>query len=99
MISQAATLPHHVLIWSMISRNFWTVIGRRRLVRGKSEMQSTIRSSSRRVLCRFNMPSGLLRGPFWPVVVSELDLAVDDGVLFALRRAAGIGELRFDDLL
>src|SRR6266478_2919904 len=38
MISQAAALPHHVLISSMINRNFWTVIGRRQLFRGKIEM-------------------------------------------------------------
>src|SRR5712664_2335528 len=61
--------------------------------------QSTIRSSSRTVLCRFNMPLGLLRGPFWPEVVVERHLAVDDGVLFPLRRPAGKRDLRFDDFL
>src|SRR6266478_2070390 len=67
MISQAAALPHHVLISSMISRNFWTVIGRRRLIRGENEMtkhhpvvvpngaspvQYAVRSSSRSLLAR-----------------------------------------------
>src|SRR6266849_2109404 len=61
--------------------------------------QSTIRSSPRTVLCPFNMPSGLLRGPFWPEVVIERHLAVYDGVLFPLRRPPGKRDLRFDDFL
>src|ERR1700694_2411141 len=102
MISQAAAFPHHVLISSTISRNFWTVIGRCRLIPGKNEMTKhhPVAVPNGALPVQYaDMPSGLLRGPFWPEVVIERHLAVDDGVLFPLRRPPGKRDLRFDDFL
>src|ERR1700761_3852318 len=97
MISQAAALPNHVLMPSIVYRTRWTFIVQSPFARQGDDNKAPSHSRGT-VLCQFSAPSDR-QFPVRTEVVVERHPAVGDVVLLPARRPLGESNLRLDDLL